>query len=506
MIVTLTLSFFLQFIYIFLINFCLGFYLITALQWYSYKLNRVFFHFSKPLWHVYFLLLPFLALLFLPSYFYLGFLFLIQAPMLFFWHKRLDKKLVFTTKVKVFFAFLLFFSLVFSACKFIAIPPYFLISIALLLNDDLKFYLLTIFISLFSPLPLIFSLIFLKIYSILANIFYIKKARKKLSNLKDLTIILITASFGKTSIKNFLYELLKEDFKVHKTPRSVNTLLGITADINENLDESTQIYIAEAGARQKGDILEITELLNPQLCIVGEIGEAHLEYFKSKEAIRQTKLEALQTNRLKKAFLHSSTKMNETEQILIYDKALKSVHSSLEGLSFKLQIHEQEFEFKANLLGSFNAQNLCACILVANFLGISLEKLQNYTQKIKPVEHRLQIISKEPKLIIDDGFNGNFNGMSESYKLCKTYKGRRVLVSPGIIEVNEEQNIKLCELINECFDLAIITASVNLAVFKKYLHIEKIIVENKETLVDILAQHTKNGDLILFSNDAPTFM
>jgi len=93
---------------------------------------------------------------------------------------------------------------------------------------------------------------------------------------------------------DMLFEILKDSFVCYKTPRSVNTMAGIIKDINENLSEQTQIYIAEAGARLKGDILEITKFLNPQIVIVGEIGAQHIEYFKTLDNIRATKLEALQ--------------------------------------------------------------------------------------------------------------------------------------------------------------------------------------------------------------------
>ncbi|KQI25588.1 Mur ligase family protein, partial [Campylobacter coli] len=337
-------------------------------------------------------------------------------------------------------------------------------------------------------------------------LYFKNKAKAKLQNNPQLKIILITASFGKTSIKNFLYELLKDDFKTYKTPRSVNTLLGIIADINTNLSDDTQIYIAEAGARVKGDIDVITRFLEPQICIVGEIGNAHLEYFKNIENTRKTKLEALNSKRLEKAFLHTSTQKSEDELILLYDDKLQDIQASLQGLEFKINLENKTYEFKSQILGDFNAQNLCACILCANYLGVKIEKIQKQVLKINSVEHRLQIISKEPKFIIDDGFNGNYKGMSASYKLCKNYKGRKVLVSPGIVEVDKDENVKLAKIINECFDLAVITAQVNADIFKKELKIKTIILKEKADLVKVLAKETQQGDLILFSNDAPSFM
>lgn len=464
-----------------LFNLCLAFYLITALQWYSYKLSRLIFHYHRPLWHVYFLALP--CVVFLTalgfSWLALAYFVLIHAPLLYFWNKKLDKKLIFTPKVRWFFIFVCLYALCFA-----------------ILSLEFSF--------LFNLLTLPLALLSLKILDLFQALHFKKKAKNKLH--PDLKIILITASFGKTSIKNFLYELLCEDFKTQKSPRSVNTLMGIVKDINENLSPQTQIYIAEAGARASGDILELSAFLGPQFCIVGEIGNAHLEYFKSVENTRATKLKALNSKNLQRAFLHSSTLKNEDDKTEIYDKGLLRVRASLEGLEFSLLLEGEEEHFSSPILGAFNAENLCAAILCAKFLGVRLDKIRQKIQGLRPVEHRLQVLSRAPKFIIDDGFNGNLKGMSQSYALCKSYQGRKILVTPGIIETHEADNIALAQSINESFDCAIITAQTNAALFKRELKIKTLILKDKAELIPALKRHTKNGDLILFSNDAPSFM
>ncbi|MCV3337645.1 UDP-N-acetylmuramoyl-tripeptide--D-alanyl-D-alanine ligase [Campylobacter sp. RKI_CA19_01121] len=457
------------------LNFLLGFYLILALQWYSYKFSRIILHFAKPLWHLYFLIIPYFAFVFslYSGNFYLYFI-VFALSLLYggYLYKNLDKKLVFTARIKRYFLFLSLFTLVFMLFFWIGLEA----------------------------LVAAFLLSFL-VEKINQNTF-IKKANKKICDNPNLKIILITASFGKTSIKNFLYELLKDEFKCYKTPRSVNTFMGIVKDINENLENNTEIYIVEAGAREQNDILEITEFLNPQICIVGEIGLAHLEYFKTQDNIRSAKLQALKSKRLEKYFLHSST-LYKNE---FYDDCLSNVRASLEGLDFKIRLDNNIYDFHANLLGAFNAYNISVCILLAHYLGIKIENIIKSVLNLKAVEHRLQVISKEPKFIIDDGFNGNFKGMSQSYELCKSYQGRKVLVTPGIVEVNEEENIKLCKIINECFDFVIITSEANSTILQKHIILDFYVLKEKSQLVQTLSKLTQNGDLILFSNDAPSFM
>ena len=119
----------------------------------------------------------------------------------------------------------------------------------------------------------------------------------------------------------------------------------------------------------------------------------------------------------------------------------------------------------------------------------------------------MQIVPNPKKFIIDDGFNGNFNGMSKSYDLMRNYSGRKVLVTPGIIESTAEENRKLATIANEIFDLVIVTSAINLPVFKEKIDEQKLIIlREKSQLVQILSEQTREKDLILFSNDAPSFI
>ncbi|MFR8441866.1 MAG: Mur ligase family protein [Campylobacter sp.] len=457
------------------------------------------------------------------------------ALALYFWQRRLDKKLVFTPRVKRFFAILAVCVFSFNAAFYAAGAP-----------------ILPIFLPLGAGLAASFA------YERAQAAKFKAAARKKLAQVPSLTIIQITASYGKTSIKNFLYQILKSDFRCYKTPRSVNTLAGLVRDVNEALPADTQIYIAEAGARLSGDIAEITEFLAPQIVVVGEIGAQHIEYFKSIENIRKTKLEALTSVRLKHAFLHSSTQKSADGRVTIYDEGLEICGADLDGIKFSLCLSEdesgasgenstpyaetsaaegeeqsdlsldassaacaekyknsknygadfddansmsraerseQEFceqaaraasddkicsnkewgaqealngrkisngrseqgkrhEFFAPILGKFNAANLAACIKIARFLGLSADKIKSRVAHVSAVEHRLARLDAGGKIIIDDSFNGNLSGMLQSYELMRSYGGRKVIITPGIVESTREDNETLGAKIDEIFDLA----------------------------------------------------
>ena len=462
----------------------LGWYLITNLQWYNYKLERVIFKHKRYSWHILYFVLPlfayYLSGMYFWIYFYLGLL-----PALFLWNKRIDKKLVFTARVKRFFLFLAF-AVVFG-------------DMLCLLSKKCEL------LGLLLPMGVALGASF--IYEKMLFNGFKKSAKKKLSSINDLKIVAITASYGKTSIKNFIYQLVSPHIKSYMTPRSVNTLGGLVKDINEELPNDTKLYIAEAGARVKGDIDEISKLLNQDYAIVGSIGPQHIEYFKTLENIRNTKMEILNSKKLKTAFVHQSANVNPNEKVFIFGENIKDIKASLEGLKFDLEIDGQNHHFQAPLLGAFNAINLGVSILVAHKLGIKIEDLQKEVKSLKQVPHRLQKIEAGGKLIIDDSFNGNLEGMISSYELMNSYKGKKVVITPGVMESDCDSNIKLAKKIDEIFDTVIITGKINANVLYENIHkAKKILLNDKEKLEEVLAQETMPGDLVLFSNDAPTFM
>ena len=97
--------------------------------------------------------------------------------------------------------------------------------------------------------------------------------------------------------------------------------------------------------------------------------------------------------------------------------------------------------------------------------------------------------------------------MLEGIRLCSLHEGRKVIVTPGLVESTAELNLQLIEAINTVFDIAIITGTLNSAMFDNHLKVpQKILLQDKTTLQNILGQHTKAGDIILFANDAPNFI
>jgi UDP-N-acetylmuramoyl-tripeptide--D-alanyl-D-alanine ligase len=469
----------------------IGYYFITNLQWYSYKLNRVLFHHTKTWWHFVYFLVPFALYAFVDSIGNYGFVVVIAyLALLFQWYRGLDKPLVFTGRVKRFYAALLLFALFIAVAfkHFAVVLPLFL----------------AYFVSMF-------------IEKMLFNGFKVK-AQKKIEAMEDLIVVGITASYGKTSIKNYIEHLLKAKYKTYATPRSVNTLGGVMKDVNDDLPADTEVYVVEMGARGEGDIAEITTFVNPHYVVVGKIGPAHIEYFKTIENIRNTKMEILKTGRLKEAWIHESARVKpesnvhtfgtkENLDIRTIDAApeyvIENVQATLDSTSFTLD----GVKYSASILGAFNAMNLAAAVLVAKALGLSDTQIQEGLSTLKAVDHRLQRMDAGGKVILDDSFNGNIDGMMASFDLASTYEGRKVVITPGLVEVDDELNVQVAKKANEVFDLVVVTGDLNYGIFKAHVNADKLVkLATKGEMEAMLVEQTRPGDLILFANDAPSFV
>jgi UDP-N-acetylmuramoyl-tripeptide--D-alanyl-D-alanine ligase len=410
--------------------------------------------------------------------------------LLFQWYRGLDKPLVFTGRVKRFYAALLLFALFIAVAfkHFAVVLPLFL----------------AYFVSMF-------------IEKMLFNGFKVK-AQKKIEAMEDLIVVGITASYGKTSIKNYIEHLLKVKYKTYATPRSVNTLGGVMKDVNDDLPADTEVYVVEMGARGEGDIAEITTFVNPHYVVVGKIGPSHIEYFKTIENIRNTKMEILKTGRLKEAWIHESARVKPESNVLTFgtkenldirtidaapEYVIENVQATLDSTSFTLD----GVKYSASILGAFNAMNLAAAVLVAKALGLSDTQIQEGLSTLKAVDHRLQRMDAGGKVILDDSFNGNIDGMMASFDLASTYEGRKVVITPGLVEVDDELNVQVAKKANEVFDLVVVTGDLNYGIFKAHVNADKLVkLATKGEMEAMLVEQTRPGDLILFANDAPSFV
>ncbi|MDE6558667.1 MAG: UDP-N-acetylmuramoyl-tripeptide--D-alanyl-D-alanine ligase, partial [Muribaculaceae bacterium] len=342
-------------------------------------------------------------------------------------------------------------------------------------------------------------------------------------------VIGITGSYGKTSTKHYLHTILSEKFETLMTPGSYNTPMGVIRTVREMMKPYTEIFICEMGAKQKGDIKEICDLVSPDCGIITAVGPMHLETFGSIDNVCSTKFElsdAIPANGfviVNNDFAPAAAREVSNTDVIRYavtntsncDYVAKDVVYSTEGTSFKVVSPDGiEMTFRTKLIGESNISNLLAAIITAIKMGMDEETIRRGVNRIEQVEHRLSI-KRTPGgvTIIDDAFNSNPVGSKMALEVLGQFTGgRRICVTPGMIELGdrrEELNEELGRHIGQHSDIAIVVNAYNRDALvkgildtgfdKKNLHI----VDSFSSSQQLLSRILRSGDTILYENDLP---
>lgn len=364
-------------------------------------------------------------------------------------------------------------------------------------------------------------------------------AASKLKSMPELKIIGITGSYGKTSTKHYLERILSEQYETLITPGSFNTTLGVVRTINEMLKPFHQVFIVEMGAKQKGDIAEICRLVNPHYGIITAVGPQHLETFGSIEAVADTKFELADslkadgtivldneypmiakrkvTNCHAIRFVVDDTENDMTstaENDISYKAVITGV--SPQGTQFNLYCPDgKTLSFETALLGHYNICDLTAAIATARVVGVPDEKLHYAVMQIRPVEHRLCPIHHPGGLtVLDDAYNSNPAGAKMAIEVLSSMKtGKRYIITPGMIELGEQQytlNRKLGEQIaGSGIDYAVIVGQYNRDAILEGLTekgMDQARIKTFDTFLQAnawLVSVCSPGDVALFENDLP---
>lgn len=278
---------------------------------------------------------------------------------------------------------------------------------------------------------------------------YVRDARRRLAAMSRLTVIGVTGSYGKTSVKNYLHALLSAKYNVLMTPESYNTTLGVVRTIRERLRPTHEIFIVEMGAKNPGDIREICELVHPRYGVITSIGEQHLETFRSIDNIIRTKFELADAIPSDGAvFLNYDNPYIRNHPVacraVTYgreaadaDYAVQGLATDGEGSAFTIRAPGGETRaIRTRLLGAHTVQNLAGCIAAAHTLGVPLDDLVYPVRMLQPVAHRLQLL---PNGYIDDAYNANPAGFRAALDVLAGFAGQRVLVTPGMVELGDRQ-------------------------------------------------------------------
>ena len=303
----------------------------------------------------------------------------------------------------------------------------------------------------------------------------LKLAIDKLENNKNLITIGITGSNGKTSVKEILNKLLSIKYKVITTQKNQNTPKGAIIAINKFLTNETQIFICEMGAKQKGDIIKICNLVNPTHAIITSVSPQHLETFKSEQNVYLTKKELSD-------YIGENYCVYNIDNNLVYkmynqkEGAKSCVSINCKNGLYATNIHVSNFQtyFDINynnsiypchtrLLGEHNVTNILLALNLALHLGVEINQAIQTIINIPPTPHRLEYIKSHID-IIDDSYNCSIDSARQALKVLSQIPKTKVVCTPGIIEGGKFQsklNINLSQMLNDNADIIIIVGKTN---------------------------------------------
>ncbi len=356
-----------------------------------------------------------------------------------------------------------------------------------------------------------------------------RRARQHLRERTDLTVIGITGSYGKTSTKFVTSEILKQRYNVLASPGSYNTPMGLCIVINQMLKREHQVLIVEMGIRHPGDMKELCDIVQPHIAVETSVGVAHLESMGTVQNIAREKGDLLacmkgngitvlnaddehvaaMSERAPGRVLRVSVKDAPDADIMASD-----VTYGADGARFTVRDDTgEEQTFKTQLLGRHNVLNILLGIAVGRAMNLRLRRMTYAVERLEPVEHRLQLRKQGSVTIIDDAFNSNPVGARNAVEILGRFRdGRRVIVTPGMIELGErqfEENRRLGEYIAENVDLALLvgeeqTRPIQEGLKAKHFPEEKWkVVPSLREAQTFLKSYLRPGDTVLYENDLP---
>ncbi len=343
-----------------------------------------------------------------------------------------------------------------------------------------------------------------------------------LNNLKRVKKkIAITGSAGKTTTRHIIATLLSSKWKVFSPKKNLNTEIGVPLSIFD-IPKDAEFLIFEFGADRPGDIAYLSELVNPDIGIITNIGPSHIERFGSLEEIGNTKwalAEAVEEEGLliyngddpilrKKSFSYRGRKVaygssNEADiRLLRWGLGEK-------GENFTIFLNGRLLDYTVNLLGLANIYNVLSGISLIWYLFEDVEFIKEVLPSLSPLPGRLRIIEglNDNILIIDDTYNSNPLSLKNSLSVLSRFKGRRrVAVLGDMLELGEFSGIYHREIGKDIALSHLADKILGIGDYTKFL-IEGAMdfgfknvefFEKKADLLSFLIENRKADDVYLF--------
>ena len=341
--------------------------------------------------------------------------------------------------------------------------------------------------------------------------------------------VVITGSYGKTTCRRILSELLKSKYEVVSSINNYNTPLGLVRSVENHLEvlnsaenlTKTLIFIGEAGAKRKGDISEMCRLIAPSYGIITGVAEQHLDSFRTIERVASTKEELAKyvgasgtvVFNVDNPHVHAMSERFSGKAVNVGrggDIQIENLKMTARGSTFNLRVGDEVIPIKTELLGAHNVLNIALCVALALELKVDKWEIQSACARLKAEPHRLERRVSGTITILDDGYNANIMGVRSALKVLGEMDGRKVIYAQGIVECGAKRrklNREVGRLISGVAGVVILSGE-NAKIISKAL--KKSGFQGKIYKFSSLMHATsefknilKSGDILYLQNDIP---
>lgn len=375
------------------------------------------------------------------------------------------------------------------------------------------------------------------------------EAHEKLLRLAP-TVIAVTGSYGKTSVKHILAHVLGCYHPTLMTPGSINTPMGISRIIREKLTDAHRFFIVEMGAYGVGSIARLCRLAPPDFAIITNVGPAHYERFKDLATVVRAKFElahatvarggrvVLPAALLEHGHARDFASANEGAVLLCASAdggagadvtgtaggagaaepsvGVLEAGQDLSGIHARLLYQGQEYEVRAPIHGMHHVDNVALAFASACGVGVEPQRVVSALRSLPQIAHRLEVKPQpDGSVLIDDAYNSNPSGFASALNLLDLYRksGRRgVLVTPGMVELgtlHDSAHAELGARAATCADVLLAVAPARIPTlvdaFRTAAGPDQLVVECADFAAARawLAANIGPGDAVLLENDLP---
>jgi len=356
---------------------------------------------------------------------------------------------------------------------------------------------------------------------------YEADARRRISEVHPF-IVGITGSYGKSSTKAMLGHLLQFHAPTLAASGSINTLMGVTRHIREDLVFGHKFMVVEMGAFKRGSIRRLCELTPPSAGVITAVGDMHLERFGSLDEIVKAKSELaegvppggiLVVNADSPGALRIARSFPDRKVLLYGERSTEDLVTRVEqiifskqGTTFTLRTKERTYRCFTPLLGRPIILNLAGAFTLAAAVGMDPDVIIAAMRTLKPVANRLEVIEERGITWIRDAYNSNQFGFRAALEVASSLPvARRFLATPGVIELGGDQfdvNRALSKEAAAVCDTTLVVSETNRAAFEAG-HREAgqegrlVAVPTRTEAFRWLRETIKDGDAVILENDLP---